>query len=67
MPNTTKPCSRPPLFTPSTLPPSGTPDPVVAFIEGALLAIANRQDEAEIPEPPQVGEIQTAAPSEGSD
>ena len=65
MPNTTKPGPRP-LFTPSTLPPSGAPDPVVAFIEDALLAIANRQDETEIPEPPQVGEIQTAAPSEGS-
>jgi hypothetical protein len=50
MPNTTKPDPRP-LFTPSTLPPSGAPDPVVTFIEDALLAIANRQDEAEIPEP----------------
>jgi hypothetical protein len=50
MPNTTKPDPRP-LFTPSTLPEPGAPDPVVAFIEDALLAMANRQDEAEIPEP----------------
>lgn len=50
MPNTTKPDPRP-LFTPSTLPQPGAPDPVVTFIEDALLAIANRQDEAEIPEP----------------
>jgi len=49
MPNTTKPVARP-LFTPSTLPEPGAPDPVVTFIEDALLAIANRQD-AEIPEP----------------
>jgi hypothetical protein len=49
MPNTTKPDPRP-LFTPSTLPESGVPDPVVAFIEDALLAIANRQD-AGTPEP----------------
>jgi hypothetical protein len=27
------------------------PDPVVTFIEDALLAIANRRDEVEIPEP----------------
>ena len=50
MPNTTKLDPRP-LFTPSTLPQPGAPDPVVTFIEDALLAIANRQDEAEIPEP----------------
>jgi hypothetical protein len=50
MPHTTKPNPRP-LFTPSTLPESGTPDPIVTFIENALLAIANRQDEADIPEP----------------
>jgi hypothetical protein len=51
MPNTSKPDPRP-LFTPSTLPEPGAPDPVLTFIENALLAIANRQDEAEIPEPP---------------
>ena len=51
MPNTTKPDPRP-LFTPSTLPSAGVPDPVVTFIEDALLAIAKRQDEAGIPEPP---------------
>ena len=51
MPNTRKPDPRP-LFTPSTLPQPGAPDPVVTFIEDALLAIANRQDEADIPEPP---------------
>jgi hypothetical protein len=50
MPNTTKPDPRP-LFTPSTLPEPGVPDPLVTYIEDALLAIANRQDEAEIPEP----------------
>ena len=49
MPDTTKPAPRP-LFTPSTLPEPVAPDPVVAFIEDALRAIANRQD-AEIPEP----------------
>jgi len=49
MPNTTKPAPRP-LFTPSTLPEPVAPDPVVTFIEDALLAIANRQD-AETPEP----------------
>lgn len=49
MPNMTKPDPRP-LFTPSTVPQPGAPDPVVAFIEDALLAIANRQDEAEIRE-----------------
>jgi hypothetical protein len=49
MPNTTKPVPRP-LFTPSTLPDPGAPDPVITYIEDALLAIANRQD-AEIPEP----------------
>jgi len=51
MPDTTKPDPRP-LFTPSTLPEPGAPDPLVAFIEDALLAIANRQDEARIPAPP---------------
>ena len=50
MPNTTKPAPRS-LFTPSTLPQPGVPDPVVTFIEDALLAIANRRDEVEIPEP----------------
>jgi hypothetical protein len=50
MPNTRKPDPRP-RFTPSTLPQPGVPDPVVAFIEDALLAIANRQDEADIAEP----------------
>jgi hypothetical protein len=50
MPNKTKPDPRP-LFTPSTLPESGVPDPLVTFIEDALLAIANRQDEEKIPEP----------------
>ena len=50
MPNTRKPDPRP-LFTPSTLPEPGAPDPVVTFIEDALLAIANRQDEEKIPEP----------------
>ena len=51
MPKTTKPDPRP-LFTPSTLPQPGAPDPVVTFIEDALLTIANRQDEAKIPAPP---------------
>jgi len=51
MPNTTKPDPRP-LFTPSTLPQPAAPDPLVTFIEDALLAIANRQDDARIPEPP---------------
>lgn len=50
MTNTPKPNS-PPLFTPSTLPELAAPDPVVAFIEDALLAIANRRDEPEIPAP----------------
>jgi hypothetical protein len=50
MPDTTKPDPRP-LFTPSTLPQPAAPDPVVTYIEEALLAIANRQDEAETPEP----------------
>lgn len=49
MPNTPKPVS-PPLFTPSTLPQPAALDPVVAFIEDALLAIANRQDEPQIPD-----------------
>jgi len=38
-----------PLFTPSTLPQPDAPDPVVMAIEAALLAIANRQDEARKP------------------
>jgi hypothetical protein len=50
MPKTPKPDTRP-LFTPSTLPQPDAPDPVVTFIEEALLAIANRQDEEKIPEP----------------
>lgn len=50
MSNTPRPNS-PPLFTPSTLPQSTEPDPVVAFIEDALIAIANRQDEAKVPSP----------------
>jgi hypothetical protein len=50
MSNTPKPAS-PPLFTPSTLPQPTAVDPVVAFIEDALLAIANRQDEPQIPTP----------------
>jgi hypothetical protein len=50
MPDTTKPDPRP-LFTPSTLPAPDAPDPVVAFIEDALLAIASRQDEERIPPP----------------
>jgi hypothetical protein len=40
-----------PLFTPSTLPQPDVPDPVVVFIEDALLAIANRQDEARARKP----------------
>jgi hypothetical protein len=40
-----------PQFTPSTLPQPAEPDPVVAFIEDALIAIANRQDEAKSPSP----------------
>lgn len=51
MPNTTKLDPRP-LFTPSTLPEPAAPDPVVAFIEDALLTIANRQNEVRVPEPP---------------
>jgi hypothetical protein len=55
----TKPDPRP-LFTPSTLPQPDAPDPVVAFIEEALLAIANRQnDEANPPSPPD--ELASAA------
>ena len=41
MTETPKPDPRP-LYTPSTLPQPDAPDPVVAFIEDALLAIANR-------------------------
>jgi hypothetical protein len=51
MPNMTKPNLRL-LLTPSTLPQPDAPDPVVVFIETAMLAIANRQDEARIPAPP---------------
>jgi hypothetical protein len=43
MSDTIKPEPRP-LFTPSTLPQPGAPDPVVIYIEEALLAIANRQE-----------------------
>jgi hypothetical protein len=50
MPNTTKPEPRP-LFTPSTLPQTEVPDPLVTFIEQAMLAIANRQEEPSIPVP----------------
>jgi hypothetical protein len=50
MPDTTKPKSRP-LFTPSTLPQPTAPDPVVAFIEDALLEIAKRQEEERVPAP----------------
>ena len=52
MTNTTKPEPRP-LFTPSTLPQTEVPDPLVTFIEQALLAIANRQAEPSIPVPPE--------------
>jgi hypothetical protein len=51
MPKTSRPDS-PPLFTPSTLPQPAEPDPVIAFIEDALIAIANRRDEAKVPSPP---------------
>jgi hypothetical protein len=51
MPNTPKPDPRP-LFTPSTLPQPAAPDPVVAFIEDALLTIAERQEAAQVAEPP---------------
>ena len=50
MTDTTKPKSRP-IFTPSTLPKPTAPDPVVAFIEEALLEIANRQEEERVPVP----------------
>ena len=40
-----------PLFTPSTLPKIGEPDPVVAFIEDAMREIANRPDRTPVPEP----------------
>ena len=49
MPNT-RPDPRP-LFTPSTLPQPDAPDSLAAFIEDALLTIANRQDPAQIPGP----------------
>jgi hypothetical protein len=48
MSNTAKP-NLLPLFTPSTLPQPAALDPVVAFIEDALLAIANRPDGPQIP------------------
>jgi hypothetical protein len=50
--STTPKSAIPPKFTPSTLPQPATPDPVVAFIEDALLAIANRQDEERTPAQP---------------
>ena len=50
MPNTPKSAS-PPLFTPSTLPQPAEPGPVATFIEDALIAIANRRDEAKTPSP----------------
>ena len=50
MTKTPKPDPRP-LYTPSTLPQPDAPDPVVAFIEDALLAIANRQEQERIPTP----------------
>ena len=50
MPNTPKVEPRP-IFTPSTLPPTEVPDPLVTFIEEAMLAIANRQEEPTSPEP----------------
>ena len=52
MPNTTKGEPRP-LFTPSTLPQTGVPDPLVTFIEEAMRAIANRQEGPSIPLPPE--------------
>jgi hypothetical protein len=52
MPNTTKAEPRP-LFTPSTLPPTEVPDPLLTFIEEAMLAIANRQEKPSIPVPPE--------------
>ena len=52
MPNTTKGEPRP-LFTPSTLPQTEVPDPLVTFIEEAMLAIANRQEGPSIPLPPE--------------
>lgn len=56
MSNTTKSDPRP-LFTPSTLPQPDAPDPVVTFIEDALLTIANRQDEAGIAHSPLSGPL----------
>jgi hypothetical protein len=50
MTNPSKPERRMP-FTPSTLPQPSAPDPVVLAIEAALLAIANRQDEARLRKP----------------
>lgn len=50
MTETPKPDPRP-LYTPSTLPQPDAPDPVVAFIEDALLAIANRQEQERVPTP----------------
>ena len=52
MPNTTKAEPRP-LFTPSTLPQTEVPDPLVTFIEQAMLAIANREEEPSMPVPPE--------------
>jgi hypothetical protein len=52
MSNTTK--AEPlPLFTPSTLPQTEVPDPLVTFIEQAMLAIANRQEAPSIQVPPE--------------
>jgi hypothetical protein len=50
MTKTNEPQPRP-LFTPSTLPQPSAPDPVVVAIEDALLAIADRQDEARTTKP----------------
>jgi hypothetical protein len=52
MPNTTKAEPRP-LFTPSTLPQTEVPDPLLTFIEEAMLAIANRQEKPSILVPPE--------------
>jgi hypothetical protein len=52
MPNTPKIEPRP-IFTPSTLTQTEAPDPLVTFIEEAMLAIANRREEPSSPEPPE--------------
>lgn len=51
MTNTTKPAPRP-VFTPATVPGLDAPGPLVAFIEDALRAIANRQEGEHLPVPP---------------